>query len=188
MSLRALLVVVTLGTVSVTAWSTPMTTSSPAETIRFLGLETRMPATWVRGEPSSSMRLAQFSAREPGTGEAANVVFYYFGRGQGGSHAANIARWQSQFQGDGGLAVEPVVERFDVGEIPVTLATFKGSYARSIGMGSDGGGKPDQALVAAMLDTAEGMVVVQLYGDVGFVESLVPGFVEMLRAIEPVAE
>jgi len=65
----------------------------------------------------------------------ATFVVYYFGAGQGGSNAANIERWQSQFTTADGGPVEPVITTSKAGDVPVTLVELRGSYARSLRMG-----------------------------------------------------
>src|SRR5690348_1474442 len=58
------------------------------------------PAKWpaLEIDPAmASMRKAQL--RVPGeNGAEGEVVFYYFGQGQGGNAQANVQRWFGQFQ------------------------------------------------------------------------------------------
>ena len=97
------------------------------------------------------------------------MVLFYFGQGQGGSVSDNMARWQSQFSSADGSPVTPVVEVLVVDGMPLTVAEFSGSYARSMGIGQSGHALLGQALVAATMETPRGNVYVQLHGPAGTV-------------------
>ena len=145
-----------------------------AASVAFLDYTAPLPDCWTAEAPSSSMRQLQYRVR----GEAGNAQFivYYFGPGQGGSATANIARWQSQFTGPDGGPVTPAVETFTVNDWPVTLASFAGSYARGIGSGPQGRAVPDQVLLAAVIETPRGPVIVQLFGAAATVREYETGF------------
>src|SRR5215831_14713948 len=64
------------------------------------------------------------------------AVVFHFGPGQGGTAAANITRWTSQFTGPDGGPVSPKRETFTVGGLPVTLVELTGTYARAMGAAS----------------------------------------------------
>ncbi|GAB4171974.1 MAG: hypothetical protein Fur0032_11360 [Terrimicrobiaceae bacterium] len=55
------------------------------------------PAGWAWLQPSSSMRKAHLAVKSE-DGSPADVIFFHFGPGQGGSTQANIDRWLAQFQ------------------------------------------------------------------------------------------
>lgn len=153
--------------------------------VSFLGLQTVLPLNWHRVDPSSSMRLVQFIVPGDDGGRSAELIFYYFGTGQGGTPEANITRWQSQFHRTDGAPSTPEVVRFDVSDMPVTRVKLQGSYARGIGTGPGGAGKPNQTLLAALLQTPRGQVTIQLHGDTPLVDSLEAEFDRMLRKIAP---
>jgi len=155
--------------------------------VRFLGLQTELPSNWQRVNPSSSMRLVQFVAPDNDRGQSAELIFYYFGAGQGGTPEANITRWRSQFHGTNGATATPEVTRFNVSNMPVTRVKLQGSYARGIGTGPGGAGKPNQTLLAALLQTPRGQVTIQLHGDTSLIDSLAPDFDDMLLSIAPVS-
>lgn len=159
--------------------------ASSAAVVRFLDLQAVVPSGWLRTQPASAMRLAQFSAASPDGSQSAELVFYYFGPGQGGTPDANIARWRSQFHDAGGIAPEPAVRQFAVSGMAVTRVKLQGSYARGIGAGPGGTGKPGQTLIAAMLQTPRGQVTIQLHGDTALVDAFEAGFDGMLQGIEP---
>ncbi len=153
--------------------------------LQFLGLVTHVPKVWNQAAPSSSMRLAQFATQDEAGKQTAELIFYYFGPGQGGSAEANIARWRSQFHRADGTLPEPRISKLSPSGLPITRVRLQGSYARGIGAGPGGTGKPDQTLVAALLQTHKGLVTIQLHGDTVLVDTLEAGFDAMLDAIKP---
>ena len=143
-----------------------------------------VPAHWQAQAPASSFRLAQF--RVPGApgGSDAEAVVFHFGAGQGGSAAANIARWTSQFTGSDGKPVSPRRETFSVDALSVTLVELSGTYARGMG-GMGGAPKPDQMLLAAVVEAPEGNVIFQLHGDGTTVAANRRAFLEMVKGWKP---
>src|SRR5687768_10734370 len=76
-------------------------------------LKYKVPAGWVEEDRSSSMRVAQYKLpRAEGDTEDASLVLYYFGKGQGGSAAANVERWANQMQQADGSKVKITEETF----------------------------------------------------------------------------
>ncbi|MDJ0740578.1 MAG: hypothetical protein QNJ91_12730 [Gammaproteobacteria bacterium] len=159
--------------------------AEPQQQVQFLGLQTALPGDWQRRDPSSSMRLMQFVVPGNAPGQSAELIFYYFGAGQGGTPEANITRWRSQFRAADGAPSMADVVRFDVEDIPITRVKLQGRYARGIGAGPGGGGKPNQTLLAAMLQTPRGQVTIQLHGDTPLIDSIEAAFDRMLRRVEP---
>ncbi len=153
-----------MGTVSAGSLTGASTSPSTGTVnVSVLGLTARVPATWVSQPPASSMRLAQFRVPGARASEDAELVVFYFGRGQGGSVEANIARWQSQFTSPDGQPVEPIVQRLTVSGMPVTTVELTGSYARGVGMGPQGAPRPDQTLLVAIVETSKGNLTFQLH-------------------------
>ena len=159
--------------------------SEKLKTIKFLGLSSSLPDTWIEEKPSSSMRLAQY--RIPGTDTEANtaLVLYYFGQGQGGSAEANIARWQSQFTKPEGGVVEPSVNAMDVNGIPVTVVELRGDYARGVGMGQTGTASTDQILLASIIESTQGNIYVQLHGPADTVLQHRNAYMNFIHGIQP---
>lgn len=152
----------------------------PADRIGLLRYSVPVPPHWQALQPASSFRLAQFRVpAAPGAAAAEGVVFH-FGAGQGGSAAANIARWTSQFKGPDGQPVAPSAEAFSVAGLPVTLAELSGTYARAVG-GVDAAPKPGQMLLAAVVEAPEGNVIFQLHGDHATVAAHRAAFVAMVK-------
>jgi len=151
--------------------------------IAFIGLEARAPAAWIMVPPATDKRLAQFKITAPGEGMTAEVIVYYFGKGGGGTAEANIERWQSQFIGTANRPVTPAIDRFQSNGMAVTTAELHGAYARGIGIGPVGVPKPDQTLLAAVVETPEGNLIIQLHGKAASVSAQKEAFLAFVRSI-----
>ena len=89
---------------------------------------------------------------------------YFFGKGQGGNVEANLARWKAQFSNPDGSAVYEKVERDSSGAFPITIAEYRGTYARGIGAGDAANAKSGQSLIAVIAETPRGTLFFQLFG------------------------
>lgn len=118
----------------------------------YKGIIAALPTNWIAQEPENSMRLAQFKVPGAKGAEDGEVVVFYFPPGNGGTPDMNIARWGSQFSKPGGGPVVPKVSRAESNSMPVTRAEFEGSYSRGVGVGADASAKPDQVLLAAIIN------------------------------------
>lgn len=168
----------------------PVETAKPADAqaqsdnhmVRFQGLEAPVAEHWVREEPANRLRLAQFSIPATGKTEKGELLIYYFGRSRG-SVDAHIARWKSQFSGPEGAPVEPKINVIEIAGIPVTLVELQGNYARNLGTGPSRTVKPDQTMVVAILEDADGMVFVQLHGPTALVSENRKAFDALINGI-----
>jgi hypothetical protein len=153
--------------------------------IALLDYEARVPGSFQARAATSSMRLAEFAVpRSDGT--QAEVIVYYFGPGQGGSAEANIARWQSQFSTPDGDVVTPRVGILEGTAFPTTIVELEGVYARGVGAGpGSGAAQPDQALVAAIVETPRGSLFLQLVGDRSAVADSREDFLDLAGSIRP---
>lgn len=155
--------------------------------VTLLDYTTTAPADWVTQAPSSSLRLAQYEVPAQASDSlGGEVVVYYFGAGQGGSVEANTARWRAQFFEDSGGHPEPTVTRLEDASFPTTVVELRGRYARAIGMGgTQAEAAPDQVLLAAVVETPQGSLFIQLHGPSATVlgqKDAFYGFVRGLRA------
>ncbi|PWB53743.1 MAG: hypothetical protein C3F18_07085 [Nitrosomonadales bacterium] len=151
--------------------------------LAFIGLEAHAPAAWTMVPPATDKRLAQFKITAPGEGMTAEVIVYYFGKGEGGTAEANIERWQGQFIGAENRPVTPAVNRFQSNGMTVTTAELHGAYARGIGVGPVGVPKPGQTLLAAVVETPEGNLIIQLHGKAASVNAQKEAFLAFVRSI-----
>jgi hypothetical protein len=150
--------------------------------VRFQGLEAPVAEHWLREEPANRLRLAQFSIPVTDETEKGELVIYYFGRSRG-SVDANIARWKSQFSGPEGAPVEPKIDVIEIEGMAVTLVELHGDYARNLGTGPSRTVKPDQTMVVAILEAADGMVFVQLHGPTAMVNENRKAFDTLINGI-----
>jgi hypothetical protein len=160
-------------------------TSNKMQIIKFLGLQSKIPDDWIAEPVSSSMRLAQFKTPAADGHNDANLILFYFGQGQGGTPAANITRWQSQFYAPQGGRVEAKVKTMEVSNMPVTMVELNGSYARSIGMGTSDNALAQQTLLASIVETSQGNVTIQLFGDAATVAAQHKAYITFIRSIRP---
>lgn len=135
-----------------------------AATVTLLGYQTAVPAGWVSRPPASTMRLAEYTIAGEGGQPGAEVVVYFFGKGQGGTVEPNLTRWRAQFSTPDGSPVPEKITRDSSGAFPITVAEYTGTYARGIGAGDPSQAKPGQTLVAAIAETPQGTLFVQLFG------------------------
>ena len=149
--------------------------------LRVLGYTTTVPATWITHAAASTMRLAEYSVGPSVPG--AQVVVYFFGQGQGGAVAPNMARWKSQFSNPDGSAVEEIVVRDTTGAFPITFAEYRGTYARGVGAGNAANAQPNQTLIAGIAETPRGTLFIQLFGASAHVASARKDFVGFVRGL-----
>lgn len=143
------------------AVSTPALAQSTAT---FRGYTTTVPAGWTTAPTSSSMRLAQYTIADADGSTAAEVVVYFFGEGQGGGVEANLERWKAQFSTPDGSPVYEKVAKLTGAAFPITVAEYRGTYARGIGVGDAATAKPGQSLVAVIAETPKGALFFQMFG------------------------
>ena len=168
------------GTLLLSLLWTELPASETTRALSFLDLTADIPASWHSVAPGSSMRVVELAI--PGS-KPGRLIVYFFGRGQGGSPAANIVRWQSQFSSADGQPVEPHLTRMEAAGIPITLARFEGDYARGIGTGSGAPQRADHILIAAVLERASGNVIIQLFGPSATIRDHESSFDRFLRSL-----
>jgi hypothetical protein len=144
------------------------------ETVKVGSFTFTIPDGWNSVTPSSPMRKAQLEiARGP---EKAEVTFFDFGAGQGGSTADNIARWYAQFPG---VEKNRTTENVQVGPVKITFAMTDGTFSS----GMPGGPTtpiPGYALCGAIMETAEGSVFIKMTGPNAVVKASADAFKKMI--------
>jgi hypothetical protein len=145
-----------------------------AETVKVGSFSFTAPDGWKQVTPSSPMRKAQLEiARGP---EKAEVTFFDFGAGQGGSAAENVARWYGQFPGS---EKNRITENVQIGPVKITFATTDGTF--SSGMpGGPTTPMPGYALCGAIMETAEGSVFIKMTGPEAVVKASTEAFKKMV--------
>ena len=125
------------------------------------------PAEWSGRQPTSGMRVAEFTLpRSAGDGEDAELIVYFFG-GSGGSVEANIDRWVAQMQQPDGTASKNAARRADraVNGLKVTTIDVAGIYVAEVRPGAtERHNKPDYRLRAAVVSTPKGPYFIKVVG------------------------
>lgn len=151
--------------------------------LSLLGYTTSVPTGWTTREPSSSMRLAEYVI--PTSQGSAEVVVYFFGPSQGGTTDANLARWKSQFSNPAGGAVFEKVSRDSSAVSPLTVAEYRGTYARGIGAGSaPEAARPNNTLLAVVAETHKGTLFFQLFGPQAAVDAARASYMTFVRGLK----
>jgi hypothetical protein len=155
------------GSMLLAAAFAPAQAGAQANTVSFLDYRTSVPADWTPRAAASTMRLAEYVVAPlpsaPNAG-GAEVIVYFFGKGQGGNVQANLTRWKAQFSTTDGSPVPETITRDSTGAFPITFAEYGGIYARGIGAGDAANAKPGQTLLAGIAETPRGTLFIQLFG------------------------
>ena len=138
------------------------------------------PASWETLETTSQMRKAQFKITDPNTKDTADVIFFYFGPGNGGGTKANVDRWLGQFK-EPKDQVKASTEESIVSGHKVTYVRAEGTYMSGM-PGGPTTPKPNYALAGAIIESAEGSVFVRLTGPRELVKSSFADFKKMIES------
>ena len=118
------------------------------------------PESWIKRQPSSSMRKDQFSLPGIEGSEEAELAVFFF-PGSGGTVEANLKRWYGQFKQPDKSPTEDHVKskKLNSHGLPVTIVYVTGIYMKSASpmmMGGPVDELPEYALMAAIAETASG--------------------------------
>jgi hypothetical protein len=138
------------------------------------------PAGWETVETTSQMRKAQFKVADAGAKEPAEVIFYYFGAGNGGGVQANVDRWFGQFK-EPKDQIKAKTEEATISGHKVTFVQAEGTYMSGM-PGGPTSPKPDYALAGAILESAQGNVFVRMTGPRELVKKTFPAFKKMIES------
>lgn len=151
-------------------------------------LRLKAPDGWVSERPSSGMRVSQYQLpAAEGDAEAASLVVYYFGAGQGGSVDANLERWIGQMQTpDGRPSKEKAkTETTTVNGMKVTLLDVIGAYAGGdMAGGAAAQSKPNFRMRAGVIETPKGAYFIKLVGPEKTVNRWDQAFQEFIKSAE----
>lgn len=146
----------------------------PADPVKVGAFTFAVPEGWKSVPPSSSMRKAQLEiAQGP---DKAEVTFFQFGAGQGGSVAENVARWFAQFPGSD---EKRKTETVQAGPVKITYVTTEGTFSS----GMPGGPTTPMsgyALCGAILEATDGNVFIKMTGPAALVKSSTEAFKKMI--------
>jgi hypothetical protein len=148
--------------------------AQPAGPVKVGAFTFAIPVGWKQVTPSSPMRKAQL---EIGEGSAkAEVTFFQFGAGQGGSAADNVARWYAQFPGS---EQNRINENVQVGSVKITFAMTDGTFSS----GMPGGPTTPMtgyALCGAIIESADGNIFIKMTGPEAVVKASTEAFKKMV--------
>ena len=145
------------------------------------GVGFKVPAAWKRQSPSSAMRRIQYEIpAAEGEKEPATFAVFYFGPGEGGLSASNVARWHSQFT-EAPAGFTPEIYGGSVDDLKVSTVHFEGTYRDPMAGVSEP--KRDFAMLGAIIEGPEGPIFFKLTGPRASILSARPAFDLMIRSI-----
>jgi hypothetical protein len=140
-----------------------------------------VPGDWTYVEPDTDFRAGEFRVEtEAGPCE---VVFFHFGRGQGGDAEANLMRWARVMLDEAGEPVEPEIEVFDVSGVRTVAAEYAGTYMAGPPMGEKEEMENYKLLGAVIEGGPEGNVFIRLTGPAEAVDAVRDDWMAMLRGV-----
>ena len=151
--------------------------TAPAESpgpIKIGAFTFTVPDGWKVVTPSSPMRKAQLEIAQGS--DRAEVTFFEFGAGQGGSAEDNVARWFAQFLG---TEAKRKTENAQAGPVKITFATTEGTFSS----GMPGGPTTPMngyALCGAILENSDAKVFIKMTGPEAIVKSANEAFKKMV--------
>lgn len=139
-------------------------------------LKFEAPSEWKPVPPRSSMRKAQYAIpKAEGDGEDAEVVIFYFGPGEGGKTADNLARWRGQFTAADGKPLPDDAgkeEKLEAGGLKIVILDVSGRFAPGAMPGmADPGPRDNYRMIAAVIETANGPWFVKVTGPAKTIEA-----------------
>lgn len=126
------------------------------------------------------MRTAEYIVPGEGDADAAEIVVFFFGPGQGGDIQPNIDRWQQQFLTEDDQLPEPIVTKHETDGMPVTIVELEGRF-RAMGAPSY---LPDRKAIQTIIDADVGRVFVRLVGPRETVDRHHAAFQEMILGLK----
>jgi hypothetical protein len=161
--------------------------SSSPKAAQMTSLVWTAPEGWVEEQPSSGMRLSQYSlAKVEGDAEDALCYVSHF-PGTGGSVEQNLTRWYQQFVQPDGRPTESVakVATAEFNGFKQTTVDVSGTFSQSTTpMGPQGEDKPNFRMLAGVIETPMGPWFVKLTGPEKTVERWKDSFYEFMKSFQ----
>lgn len=153
------------------------------------GVEFSPPSGWKAVTPASTMRAGQWIALEEsrkGQEDPVEVVVFFFGQGQGGDAASNIARWQGTMSIAGGKPAPSqtqsrMVNGYKISEV-VAYGTYSGSMAAT---GAPPTPKAGYGLAGVVVESPGGNIFVRMTGSERLVKKALPTLREFINSAHP---
>jgi len=159
------------------------TTEADPRIAVFAGVRGPKPVKWLFRPTSSAMRAANYTVPGQDGSDAAEIVVFAFGPGQGGGIEDNIQRWASQFRSPEGGPVEPIITELET-SIPTTLIELRGDWQPT----GQGWFSKAQTGLFAIVDPPSGRLFIRLGGPSPTVEANRSAFMAMLLGLESVSD
>ena len=137
------------------------------------------PTGWESVPVASQMRKAQLKVVDSKTKEAADVIFFHFGQGDGGGTKANVERWLSQFQ-EPRDKINAKSEEVTVGKHKVTYVQAEGTYMSGM-PGAASTPMADYGLLGAIIESDQGNVFIRMTGPKKLVKASQKDFKKMVE-------
>jgi len=154
--------------------------ADPPSTFKVSEFTFTRPVNWEWVETSSAMRKAQLKIVDDKTKASADVIFFYFGQGNGGGTKANVDRWFGQFK-EPRAEIKAKTEEATIGKHKVTYVQAEGTYLS----GMPGGPQtpmPGYALAGAIIESDQGNVFVRMTGPKELVTNSLAEFKKMVQS------
>ncbi len=131
------------------------------------------PSGWGWIPATSPMRKAQLLVKGE-DGATADVVFFHFGPGQGGTVEANVQRWVAQFEDGKSSSKKETINGKEITFVEAT-GTFLSGMPGTPSVPLDG-----FAMRGAILESPQGDVYVKMTGPLALVEASATEFNKMV--------
>lgn len=149
--------------------------AQPLEPVKVGAFTFAVPDGWKKVTPSSPMRKAQLEIAQGS--DKAEVTFFQFGAGQGGSAADNVARWFAQFPGSEAKRETNTVQ---AGSVKITFVTTEGTFSSGMPGGGPTTPMSGYALCGAILESPDGDMYIKMTGPEAVVKSATEAFKKMV--------
>lgn len=157
-------------------WLLSITSLPAGEPLRLTleNLTFTSPSDWVDVPVTSPMRKATWHTSPDA--DAAEISFFSFGQGQGGTVSENIQRWYGQFSNSATQGESATVA---VNNRTITFARSAGTF--SSGMpGGPTTPRSNYALCGAIIETTGGMIFVKMTGPQATVQKFEKAFTDLV--------
>ena len=143
------------------------------------GVTIRVPEGWQRVPPSSSMRIAEYAAPSPESGEGATLAVF---KGNMGSVEANVRRWFGQFtRADGSPSQGTRRELETEGGLRATMVDVSGTFRD--GMMGGGSVREGYRMLGAILEAGGTTYYLKFTGPEQAVAAHEEGFESLVRSM-----
>jgi len=149
----------------------------------FHGLVFRKPAQWIETQPVTSLREANYSIPGRSGEDAAELAVLWFDSEFAQPIDVHVERLQMQFEPDSeDNPPQPEVQALEADGLPITVIDLFGAYVKP----GSAWYSPQTRVVTAIVEAADGQLVLRLTGPDATVEQNLDRFRTMLKSARPV--